>query len=124
MSHPRWVAASDIPLFVLASALAASGLRWPRHVAVTWTVLVAMLARTRVLARTRRCDARVEILVGKKRHVHPRARRHEVRLLDECCVSFPVISSEKLLRSSSGPETAIGSVGITGLSPLRSGTAA
>ncbi|WP_224779103.1 hypothetical protein [Leucobacter sp. Psy1] len=50
MSHPRWVAASDIPLFVLASALAASGLRWPRHVAVTWTVLVAMLARTRALA--------------------------------------------------------------------------
>lgn len=40
---PRWVAAFDLPLFVLASALAASGLRWPRHVAVIWTALVAML---------------------------------------------------------------------------------
>ena len=39
---PVWVAALDIPLFVLASALAALGLRAAAWVAACWTVLVAV----------------------------------------------------------------------------------
>ena len=40
---PVVVAAFDLPLFVLASALAAFGLRWAACIAAPWTVLVAAL---------------------------------------------------------------------------------
>lgn len=39
-ADPRLVAALDLPLFVVASALAAFGLRWACRVAVPWTLLV------------------------------------------------------------------------------------
>lgn len=40
---PVAVAAFDLPLFVLASALAALGLRWAVWIAAPWTILVAAL---------------------------------------------------------------------------------
>lgn len=40
---PVLVAAFDLPLFVLASALAAFGLRWAACIAAPWTALVAVL---------------------------------------------------------------------------------
>lgn len=40
---PALVAAFDLPLFVLASALVALGVRWALWVATPWTVLVALL---------------------------------------------------------------------------------
>jgi protein-S-isoprenylcysteine O-methyltransferase Ste14 len=37
---PLWTAVLDLPLFVLASALAACGLRWALYAVAPWTVLV------------------------------------------------------------------------------------
>lgn len=42
-ANPVLVAAADVPLFVVASALAALGLRWACWIVVPWTSLVAMV---------------------------------------------------------------------------------
>lgn len=39
---PLWTAVFDLPLFVLASALAAAGLRWALAVVTPWTLLVTL----------------------------------------------------------------------------------
>jgi protein-S-isoprenylcysteine O-methyltransferase Ste14 len=39
---PVWVAVFDIPLFVIASAIAAAGVRWAAWVATGWTILVTV----------------------------------------------------------------------------------
>lgn len=39
---PMWTAVLDLPLFVLASALAAAGQRWAVAVATSWTLLVTL----------------------------------------------------------------------------------
>lgn len=39
---PLWTAVLDLPLFVLASALAAAGLRWAVAVVTPWTLLVTL----------------------------------------------------------------------------------
>ncbi|MFC7764899.1 hypothetical protein [Leucobacter soli] len=40
-ADPRLVAMLDVPLFVVASLLAALGIRWAPRIAVPWTLLVA-----------------------------------------------------------------------------------